>query len=432
MNPRLTAVRALTAVIDKGASLGDALPRAGLEALSGADRALAQAIAYGVLRQYHWLDFCLTQLLAKPLKERDADIRCLLLCGIYQLAHMRVPDHAAVAATVETVRALKKPWASGLVNGVLRNYQRRVPELAREAQAQAEACHAHPGWLLEALQASWPNSWQDIVAANNRQPPMTLRVNIQRTNRDRYLAQLAEAGIEGKPAAHGECALALVAPVGVDALPGFTDGLVSVQDAAAQLAAPLLDAHPGERVLDACAAPGGKTGHILESYAELAELVALDVDPARLMQVQANLQRLGLGATLREGDACTPADWWDGTPFDRILLDAPCTATGVIRRHPDIKLLRRAGDVEALAVQQGAMLEDLWPLLRPGGILLYSTCSVLPVENSRQIQEFLSRQPDACPDTLAVSWGRALAAGRQILPGEDDMDGFYYAHLAKN
>lgn len=430
-NPRLAALRAVLPVLEQGRSLSATLPPALADLGAPADRALAQALAYGVLRWQSRLAALRQRLLRKPLKERDADIGAALLLGLHQLAHTRIPAHAAVSETVALTEALGKGWARGLVNAVLRNYQRQAAELEAQLESEPALRTAHPPWLVAALREAWPEHWEAILTANNRQAPLTLRVNARRGDRAGYREQLAAAGIEAHPAPHTEAGLILAEPVAVESLPGFAQGAVSVQDAAAQLAAVLLDARAGERVLDACAAPGGKTAHILERTPGLAGLWAVDRDPERLAQVRENLTRLELPAHLVEGDAADPQPWWDGEAFDRILVDAPCTATGVIRRHPDIKLLRRAGDVAMLAARQRAILEGLWPLLRRGGMLLYATCSVLPAENTEQVLAFQRAHADAHVAPITADWGHATEAGRQILPGEDDMDGFYYACLVK-
>ncbi len=430
MNPRALAARVLVKVLDEGRSLSTALPPA-LEQAAPADRALLQALCYGSLRWQPRLEALLGQLLQQPLKAREREVHALLLLGLFQLLEMDLPQHAAVDTTVEAARALKKEWAVRLVNGVLRNFLRRRETLLAALEADPVAAFAHPRWLVQALREAWPDDWQRVLAANNARAPMTLRVNRRRLARTDYLARLAEAGIEAEAHPHAPDALVLATPCDVHALPGFDDGLVSVQDAAAQLAADLLDLRPGQRVLDACAAPGGKTGHMLEREAGLSEVVALDADAGRLRRVDENLQRLGLAATLLAADAGDPEAWWDGRPFDRILLDAPCSATGVIRRNPDIKALRRADDIGALASEQGRLLDALWPLLAHDGMLVYATCSVLPAENHRQVAAFLARRDDAEERPIGASWGRACVHGRQILPGAAEMDGFYYACLGR-
>ncbi len=431
MNPRLAATHALNQIIAQGRNLSDALEPLLSRMASARDRALLQAMTYGVMRAYWRLDALLQQLLQKPLKAKDNDIRMALLLGLNQLIYMRIPEHAAVDETVRLAPALKKPWARGLINGVLRRFLRQRTELLAKID-QDDACRtAHPPWLLAQLQQDWPDDWEAIAAANNEPPPMTLRVNARQHSRDAYHARLTAAGIEAEPALHTEWGLTLAKPVDVSELPGFNAGSVSVQDAAAQLAAPLLSPQAGERILDACAAPGGKSAHLLEQQPGLAELVALDISAERLDKVKQNLARLGLRATMLAGDASDPSGWWDGAPFDRILLDAPCSATGVIRRHPDIKVLRRAGDIPALIRKQQQILCALWPLLKPGGMLLYATCSVLQQENTHQLDTFLTAHNGARLLPIEAPWGRATRTGRQILPGEEGMDGFFYALIRK-
>jgi 16S rRNA (cytosine967-C5)-methyltransferase len=426
--PRAAAARAVAAVLG-GRSLSDALPDAAA-AVPDADRALVAELAYGTCRWFPRLDFFLGRLLARPLKSRDADIRALLLVGLYQLTETRVPPHAAVDESVAAARALGKDWATGLVNGVLRAFQRDRARLEAAAAEDPAAAHAHPAWLLARLRAAWPDEWRALVAAGNERPPMTLRVNRLRGGTADYRDALAGSGLAAAPVAGVPSALVLAEPVAVDRLPGFREGAVSVQDAGAQLAAPLLDCRAGDAVLDACAAPGGKTGHLLEWCPE-ARVTAVDIDPRRLDRVSENLRRLGLSARLAQGDAGRPAGEWAADRYDRILLDVPCTATGVVRRHPDIKLLRRARDVGELVARQGQILDAVWPLLRPGGILLYVTCSVLPDENQDQIGRFLDRRRDARALPIDAPWGRPSGAGRQIRTGDDGMDGFYYARLAR-
>jgi 16S rRNA (cytosine967-C5)-methyltransferase len=428
MNARVIAAQALGRVLGEGESLATVLPSALAHADPG-ERGLLQELCYGVCRWQPQLRFLLDRLLARPLAPGEQVLRGLLLVGLYQLWHLRVPEHAAVAETVAAARPLRKPWAAGLVNAVLRSALRRRAELEALIEADAEARAAHPRWLLDWLRRDWPDDWPAIVAANNVRPPFTLRINRLRLDREAYRQRLATAGYDAGPAAV-ETALTLSTPTDPAILPGFAEGWVSVQDAGAQLAASLLVVRPGQRVLDACAAPGGKTGHLLECVPDL-DLTALDCDAGRLERVRDTLTRLRLNARLLAGDARRPADWWDGALYDRILLDAPCSATGVIRRHPDIKLLRRESDIAALAERQQALLTGLWPLLRPGGRLLYVTCSVLRAENERVVAAFLATHPDAHEQPIVVGWGRVLSHGRQILPGESGMDGFYYAVLGK-
>lgn len=431
MDVRVAAARAIVEVIVDGQSLTTVMPR-WQGRVNVKDAALLQEMVYGVLRWRWQLEFLVKQLLQKPLKERETEIQALLLLGVYQLEHMRVPAHAAVSATVAATALLERDWARGLVNAVLRNYQRQRDALQAKLESNPVARYAHPAWLLKILQAEYPERWQAIAEANNQRPPMTLRVNRRKNSRAEYLTSLQQAGFEAEACTHSEDGIVLAKPVDVQQLPGFDEGCVSVQDEAAQLAALLLNAQPGERILDACAAPGGKTAHILESQPAVAEVVALDNDSGRLRRVDQTLARLGLTATLVVGDAAETETWWDGLRFDRILIDAPCSATGVIRRHPDIKSLRTMDDIVALAETQSRILDTLWPLLKSGGMLLYATCSIAPAEGWQQVRDFLARHDDASEQLLEVDWGAHVAVGRQVLPGEGGMDGFYYAYLRKH
>jgi 16S rRNA (cytosine967-C5)-methyltransferase len=432
VNLRALAARVVSQVAAQGHSLDTTLPQALGQVRAARDRPLLQQLCYGTLRWQPRLAWLADQLLNQPLKARDAELGALLWVGLYQLEHLRIPAHAAVAETVEAARALGRPWATRLVNAVLRGYQRRNAELNRRADRDPVARHAHPAWLLERLRADWPGEWEAVAAADNRQPPMTLRISrLHHPDPAAYFEQLAAAGLNPRPVPGQPWAVGIDPVAEVRGLPGFDHGEVSVQDAAAQLAADLLEAAPGQRVLDACAAPGGKTAHILECTPDVAELVALDISSARLGRVRENLDRLGLDCTLRRGDAARPEGWWDGAPFERILLDAPCSATGVIRRHPDIKLLRRPGDIPELARTQAAILTALWPLLRPGGMLVYATCSALAAENEQVVEAFLATHGDARERPIDAGWGLARPVGRQILPGQEDRDGFFYARLEK-
>ena len=430
-SPRLAAVQAITQVLRHGRNLPDALEGSLKRISENRDRALTQALAYGVTRWYWRLDWLLAQLLKTPLKQRDTDIQVSLMLGLYQLLEMRIPDHAAVAETVKLAAQLKKPWAKSLLNGVLRNFQRQRESLLIQMEQDPVASSAHPPWLLQMLQQDWPQDWKSIIDANNANPPMTLRINPAHYDRNSYQALLLENGIQSEPARYTEYGLTLAQPAGIELLPGFNQGAVSVQDGAAQLAAQILNAQAGERVLDACAAPGGKTAHILERQPALAELVALDISEERINRLNETLLRLDLSAKTCTGNAAKPNTWWDERPFDRILLDAPCSASGVIRRHPDIKLLRRMDDLSQITQTQAQILAALWSLLKPGGMLLYATCSVLQQENTQQLQRFLAKHADARLTPIKADWGREQVAGRQILPGEDGMDGFFYACIYK-
>ncbi len=428
---RAAAAQILAAVVE-GETLDRVLARTE-PSVRERDRSLLRELCYGSLRLHARLAALVRPLLQKPLKARDRDIEQLLVIGAYQLLHTRIPAHAAINSVVEASRHLQKSWAAGLINAVMRKLQRENEE--RIAQLTAAQRDAHPQWLREAIHHAWPQHAEHIVAANNAHPPMCLRVNSLQKNRADYLQLLNAQGIAAAECTASAAGIRLETPCAVDTLPGFNEGVVSVQDEAAQLAAFLLDAQPDQRVLDACCAPGGKTAHILETQ-PTAQMWALDVSSERLQRVTANLARLNLSAKVIAGDALTPASWWDGIVFDRILLDAPCSGTGVIRRHPDIKLLRTAADITQFAQLQTQLLETLWPLLAPNGYLLYATCSIMPEENTAVVEQFCAVHSDAqhrpiAAEWGAVEWGVAQPAGRQLLPSIDGCDGFYYALLHK-
>lgn len=430
MKIRATAAQIVFQVVEEGQSLSTVLPH-GQQQIPAKDKALLQEICFGTLRWLNRLECMLDQLVDRQLKGRHRPLHYLMLVGLYQLFYTRIPAHAALSETVNATKIMKGDSFRGLINGMLRNAQRQEAELKAAADKNEVSRFAYPKWLLKKVKESCKvRGYVSAVNASNEYPPMWLRVNLARNSRDEYQQQLADVGIESTP--HSQCrsALQLAKPCDVSLLPGFGKGDASVQDAAAQHAAWLLDAQPEELVLDACAAPGGKTAHILELQPAIRQLVAVDSDEKRLARVQENLDRIGLSATLIHGDASQPASWWQGELFDRILLDAPCSATGVIRRHPDIKWLRRAEDIQALATLQRQILDAMWDQLKPGGILLYATCSILSEENTLQIKAFLEQTQDAIhiplhdADTLE-------SPGWQILPGEDGMDGFFYAKLQK-
>ncbi len=427
---RAEAAKAIDAVVTDGRSLDAVLAETGA-GISPADRSLVRMLCYGTLR-YHWrLRAQLRQLVDRPLQSRDSVIESLLAVGLFQLSDTRVPDHAAVSTTVEAAKFLRRPKYKGLINAVLRNYLRQ--DMQNQQPADDESRFNHPAWLIRRLQADWPEHWQQILAANNDRAPMWLRVNHRHMTAAHYIREFVPEGHELQGV---DQAVRLAQPLPVEELPGFSDGQVSVQDAAAQLAAPWLLAGGGQRILDACAAPGGKTGHLLELMAPDAALTAIDKDPSRLQSVEQNLARLQLAATVMAGDASNTKDWWDGEPFERILLDAPCSASGVIRRHPDIKLLRRETDIAKLAVLQRAMLDALWAVLRPSGRLLYVTCSVLAEENDALVGGFLAAHDDAREDRALHNNNirdlmREKTCGFQVLPGTQGLDGFYFACLEK-
>ncbi len=430
--PRPIASQALAQVIDDGRSLSSVLNELWKTNPNAVKhRPMVQELCFGVMRWYTSLDAVAQKLLRKPVKKRDTVIHALLLTGLYQIIYMRVPDYAAVSETVSGARELKRPWAVGLVNGLLRHYLNDREEILSNFEGIPEFELAHPSWMLSLFQYAWPQDWQSIIAANNARPPMSLRVNTRKISRDDYLEKLQEVEITAERIPDTDGGLTLTTPCDVAALPGFDEGLCMVQDGGAQFAAPLLNLQAGQRVLDACAAPGGKTTHLLELEPGLKEVIALDCDQERLNRVQENLDRLDMQATLVHGNAMEPDTWWDKQPFDRILLDAPCSATGVIRRRPDIKWLRRDTDIAELSKYQSQLLEALWPLLKPGGQLLYVTCSILPQENHLLLANFLEQHSDAKALPIEGDWGVDETPGKQILPKENGMDGFYYALIEK-
>ncbi len=430
MNLRLISAGVLSKVIKDGQSLTLALDNALENIASNKDSAFIQALCYGVTRQYYRLDYMLQQLLDKPLRNKDSDIKMLLLLGIFQLNTMRVKAHAAVSETVSA--ASKKSWAKSLINGVLRQFIREQEALNKKADQHPSSLYSHPPWLISRIQQDWPDNAVKIFQENNKQAAMTLRVNLAKNSVANYLSLLDKHSISASSLPFSDTAIVLEQAVAVEKLPGFSNGLVSVQDAAAQLAATLLDVQDNHSVLDLCAAPGGKTAAILERAGDSVSVIAVDIDHKRLDRVKDNLQRLKLQATLITGDASDPESWVKNQLFDRILIDVPCSATGVIRRHPDIKILRRESDIDTLQLLQKNILNAAWKLLKPGGLLLYATCSILKQENQQQIDAFLKNHSDASEIIINADWGIKTKFGRQILTGDFNMDGFYYAKLLKS
>ncbi len=428
---RAVACRVLVNVLQDGCSLAIGMPSALAACANARDRALAQMLCYGVMRQYHRLDAVLNCLLDRRLNDKDTDIKVLILLGLYQLAYTRIPPHAAVFSTVELCHMIGKPWAKKLLNATLRRYQRECDTLAIRIANDRVARYAHPAWLIDLIVQDHPEHWQSILHENNQPPPMTLRVNRQMNSRPNYLEWLAAAGIEGHAAEVGDHAIVLAYPISVHSLPGFPQGAVSIQDAAAQLAVPLLAPRAGTRVLDACAAPGGKLAHLLEYAPDLAEAVAIECQPGRFKLLEETLRRLRINATLICDDICHPERWWDRKPFDQIIVDAPCSASGVVRRHPDIKYLRTPEALHIITGRQAKILDATWPLLKQGGRLLYITCSIFNAENDAQMTAFMQRHSDAKVMPIHADWGSATTHGRHIFPGQQAMDGFYYAQLQK-
>lgn len=459
-NLQMRAAQIVLEVVDRGRSLDDALAAA-----AAAEQPRLREIAYGGCRHYHAFDAILARLLRRPLARAERVVHFLLINACHQIEGMRTPDYAAVSEAVSAVAGTRHAWAAGLINAVLRNFLRRREALKRELADAAgavdsgnlggpgdaadgpgdEAAAAHfaaPVWLYREIRAHWPAHFRAILAAANRKPPLTLRVNRRRLTRDAYLAQLAAAGIAARPTADSALGVTVDAPLPVARIPGFASGLASVQDEAAQLALAALGPGPasldGTRVLDACAAPGGKTGLLLEAG---ARVTAVDL-PARIDALRENLTRLGFGGDGAGGDGDNTVEviagdltdagaWRSSAPFERILLDAPCSGSGVIRRHPDIKHRRRPGDLDKFAAQQAALLAAAWPLLAEGGALLYVTCSILPAENDAVIAQFTARHPDAAAQPLAAALGLATEFGVQRLPGVHPGDGFYFCRLHK-
>lgn len=430
LSVRAAAAQVISQILGAKGSLSSLLPAISTK-IADNDRALLQELCFGTCRFYPQLHAYTECLLDKPLRAKDADVQALLLLGLYQLLHTRIPDHAAIGETVEVTRDIKKPWATKLVNGVLRSFQRdkhKIDDFLAENRAFSSN---HPAWMEAMISKCWPEQFDALIAANNQHPPFSLRLNIHKIARDNYLQLLCDMGISASPTPFSPYGITLEQACDPRKLPHFAEGWLSVQDEAAQLSADLLELSANMRVLDACSAPGGKTGHLLE-VAPTLKVTALDADERRLGRVRENLARLDVNAHVICGDGTRPADWWDGEPYDRILLDAPCSATGIIRRHPDIKVLRTPEELDKLGDLQQQLLKNLWPLLKPGGVLLYATCSIMPKENTRVIEAFLARQKDASCDQLEAKWGLAQPCGRQLLPQLDGHDGFYYARLRKS
>lgn len=430
LSPRRAAVQAIDGVRLQGQSLASLIPQLETQ-VPATQRGVFKALTFGTVRWLPKLQAQLRPLLQKPLPAKEHALEALLLTGIYQLNDMDTPAHRVVNDCVDESQKLGKRWAKGLVNGVLRNYLRQRDEIDAQVSTEPATQEAHPRWMVRQLQQDWPEQWRAVLAANNARAPMSLRVNLRQQTRDAYLQTLREVGIAGEALVGTTSGVVLDTPCGVDALPGFEQGAVSVQDQAAQMAAHLLDVQVGERVLDACAAPGGKTAHLQEWADGQLDLTALDAEADRLQRAQENLSRLKLAARFQCADAAAVDTWWDGIPFDAILLDAPCSGTGVVRRNPDIKWLRKSADIDTTAELQARILRQLWQTLKPGGRLLYATCSVCQRENSEQIESFLQSEQTASTLAVTLPYGRRAGAGWQVLPGEGQMDGFFYAMLQK-
>ena len=431
MNTRAIAAKVLVPVINGETTITEAL-EAPADTVPATEKKLLFELCLGTLRYFHRLQEISQQLMAKPLRQKDSDVQALIALGLYQLIYLRVPDHAAISETVGAAREFGKEWATKLINGVLRNYLRQQREIATKLQHNDCFQYSHPAWLIDKLQTAWPQQWQDILTTNNQQAPLTLRVNCKKISISAYCRLLEQHNIAHQRLYYSSAGVQLVGNTEVTTLPGYHDGLFSVQDEAAQLSAHLLSLTPRERILDACCAPGGKSGHILEAQPHLGELVSIDSDADRMCRVQQNFERLGHNATLIVADAAVTNSWWDGHKFDGILVDAPCSGTGTIRRHPDIKLLRRVADLAKLVKTQSELITKLWATLKPGGVMVYATCSILPEENEEIVRAFCGRHPDAIHDPIAANWGVARPYGRQLFPQANGHDGFYYARIIKS
>ena len=428
---RRAALRILECVIAKNCPLEPILKQETAELNDPRNSALASELAYGTLRFSPELETIARLLLRRPLRSRDILVHITLLLGLYQLVHTRIPIHAAISESVALLSGEQMRWARALINGCLRTFERNRDNLISEARGDICAQFAHPRWMIELLKIDWPAQWQSILAFNNQPAPMTLRINRRHSSQKHYLQLLNKTGIKATPSCHSPVGITLKRPQKAEQLPGFKTGWVSVQDEASQLATPLMRLEPEFRVLDACAAPGGKTAHMLEAEPQL-NITALDKSETRVTTMSVGLERLGLDALCVVANANQPDDWWDGQPFDRILLDAPCSASGLIRRHPDIKYHRLPHNLQRVRELQRSLLNTLWELLADRGMLLYATCSVFQAENAQQISRFLVDQPSAELLPTDVTWGIDTLAGRQILPGTSGMDGFFYALLRKN
>ncbi len=422
-----------TRVVMDGASLGELLPAA-QENLTARDAAQLQELVFGVTRWSGRLDCELGLLLKKPLRRKDSDVNVLMWLALYEIQYMRSPDYAVVNAYTDLTSKLRKKWAKSLVNGVLRQFLRGQAEITAKADKLDAGRTSLPTWIFRQIRADWPAHAEEIVQAGNKKAPLVLRVNQSQGTRDEYRQRLQSS----LPAADflcrdgelGQHSLILETPVRITELPGFKQGAFSVQDSAAQLAAELVAPLAQQRILDACAAPGGKTCHLLELQTD-SQVTAIDNSEKRMVRVKENLDRLKLDANCICADAADLDSWWDSEPFDSVLLDAPCSALGVLRRHPDIRLLRRETDINSLVEQQKRLLASLWQTVKPGGKLVYVTCSILKQENEQQMIEFLTANNDAQEQPIEANWGQACKVGRQILPGQHEADGFYYAIIRK-
>lgn len=431
MSSRLIATQIIEQVFESKATLTHALRNNESFKQAGNDKALIQEICYGTFRWYIQLEYILNLLLEKRIKKKDSRLKYLMIVGLYQLRFMRIPPHAVVSETVNTCKKIKMEWAKSLVNAILRRYIRETELFNPDIDNDDGLRTSHPKWIVDQLRRDWPEEWKSILDANNQHPPMYLRVNEQRQSREQYLIKMEQTGIGGQFTPYSKQGILLEKPIDVDQLPGFNKGEVSVQELAAQLSVELLDLKPEHTVLDACAAPGGKSSHILETQAKIKSLTVIEKDPNRAKRLSETLNRLGLHAITKVSDINDIEHWWDKEPYDRILLDAPCSATGVIRRHPDIKILRTPEEVNFINTLQMQLLETLWQTLKPKGLLVYITCSIFKQENSELIKQFIDNNNDCVLNPIDAEWGKDTGYGKQILTGQNNMDGFFYSCLEK-
>ena len=430
MNARILAVKTITPLLADSGSLKYSLKKHILDCPEN-QRALFQELCYGSMRHYPQLEAIFNLLVIKPLKPKDQDIKALILIGLYQLYKLRVADHAAISETVDVCKQLKKPWACALVNACLRNFQRRSEEILEQCSRQNSFKFNHPHWFIEKLKHNWPDHWEVILKANDGHPPLTLRANTDKVSRETLIKKLTDLGHSSKKTKYSEFGLVLDEPTDITKIEGFNDGLFSVQDEAAQLAALLINGEAGQRILDACSAPGGKLMHLLEINDNTkTEIQGIELEQHRAARIHENLIRLGFKCDLHVADA-TQKTWWDGKHFDKILLDAPCSATGVIRRNPDIKILRKAEDILRVSALQKEIIANLWDMLAIDGHLVYATCSIFPQENEKLIAYFIKNNPNAEHIKIEATWGLEREYGRQLFPCASGHDGFYYAVLKK-
>ncbi|MAY42670.1 MULTISPECIES: 16S rRNA (cytosine(967)-C(5))-methyltransferase RsmB [unclassified Neptuniibacter] len=427
-NVRALAALVLTPLLQNKGSLNTQYPSIE-RSCPEKDRALLRELCYGTMRHHPQLNCIIKLLQNRAFKFRDIDIKAIVLVGIYQLQHTRIPPHAAISESVDACRELDKEWAGKVVNAILRRFQREQEELEESLSSNESYRYNHPEWMIAKLKNNWPDHWQQILESNNSQAPLTLRINQQQTERPRYLEQL-EPIVDSEETLYSDLGIRLSTSLNVESLPGYEQGSFSVQDEAAQFAAQLLDLKPQQYVLDACAAPGGKLCHILETEPSLKAVDAVELEERRAGRIEENLDRLNLDANLIIADASTQ-EWWSGELYDRILLDAPCSATGVIRRNPDIKYLRQGEDIIEISKLQLSILENCWSMLKPGGKILYATCSIFPQENERLIKRFMAKADDAVHRPIDAEWGIKREYGRQLFPQVSGHDGFYYALLQK-